>query len=453
MNHGFFDSITRSFPSALGAWRRDLRIQELTGRVRWARRLAVLFVILIVLGTTIGIMVPAGPGWDFANFYDTGRRVIAWQIGDLYDPESWISGQPPQGNMLFMGSPISALFYAPLGLLSPAWALIAFKIQNTLCYFVALGLLYLHLRRHAGRSAAEQWQYLALFTGLSLLYQPFWTIYRVGGQTTPTVLLLFTVALLTYLRGNLWPATVCLCLALLIKPGLVFILVPLLLVSGWRFFRLTAISFLTAGTVSWLLLGREVHAIFIRTMIEKLGGGFPWFYNSSLYVTGENLKLLANPAVNGRAVDWTTLGIKLLVLAIFGLLYRESRREKWREEARRHFCFMTAIAFSLMISQTVWEHYLAMIFPLLAYVVAARRHFSTFARGLIGAVFLLAIGQNLILVNLLRYRFSIASIPELILIGLFKSGPLLLILVFMWCYRHEVFRSYAAPEWNPAPGK
>ena len=39
------------------------------------RRLTAAAVLLIAIGNVVGIVVPAGVGWDFANFYDTGRRV------------------------------------------------------------------------------------------------------------------------------------------------------------------------------------------------------------------------------------------------------------------------------------------------------------------------------------------------------------------------------------------
>src|SRR5436190_10042795 len=125
---------------------------------RLHRRLTVVFSALIVVGTLAGILIPAGPGWDFANFFDTGRRVAARQIGDLYNPDSLIAGERPQGKLGFYGTPVSALLYAPLGFLKPSWAMIAFKIQSTLAYFAALILIYRFNRRFAENSVAGQWR-------------------------------------------------------------------------------------------------------------------------------------------------------------------------------------------------------------------------------------------------------------------------------------------------------
>ena len=77
------------------------------------------FLAILLCGAIIGIVVPAGLGWDFANFYDTGRRVAAGQIQDLYNPKSLINGEQPQGTLAFWGTPISAWLYVPLSWLPP----------------------------------------------------------------------------------------------------------------------------------------------------------------------------------------------------------------------------------------------------------------------------------------------------------------------------------------------
>jgi hypothetical protein len=120
---------------------------------RFYRRLTIALCMVILAGAIVGIIVPAGSGWDFANFFDTGRRMAAGQVLDLYRPDSLIAGEQPQGKLGFYGAPISALLYMPLSLFSPAWALIAFKVQNTIAYFAALGLLYWHNRQFAGNSS------------------------------------------------------------------------------------------------------------------------------------------------------------------------------------------------------------------------------------------------------------------------------------------------------------
>src|SRR2546425_142205 len=90
------------------------RLFPVDDSARIYRTLTAIVLAMLAIGCLVGILVPAGPGWDFANFYDTGARVAAGQIGDLYDPFTEIAGKPPQGTMGFWGTPISAWLYWPL---------------------------------------------------------------------------------------------------------------------------------------------------------------------------------------------------------------------------------------------------------------------------------------------------------------------------------------------------
>lgn len=425
----------------------DWNLTQSAQAVRLYRRLTMIFTALIVVAAVTGSIIPAGLGWDFANFYDTGRRVAVWQINDLYNPGSLINGAAPQGGLAFWGTPISALLYAPLGFLSAETALLFFKLQNTFALFAALWLLYSHNRKFAEPAGPGQWQFTALFAGLALLYQPFWSVYRVGGQTTPTVFLLLTMALIGHVRERLWLSSACVVAAILIKPAFVFALIPLSLVSGWKYLRNTAIILAGTGLASVVILGWQVHLQFLQVMLRGLKNAYPWFYNSSLYVTAENLKLLATPTVGPRVVGIPVLMVKLLMLALFVYLIWQSRKQKLNATARRHFEFLMAVTFCLLVSQTVWEHYLSILFLLLAYVVAAYRHFSRSALWLIAAIFVLSLGQNLILINLLRSVHNFDSIPGLVFIGLFKSSPLLLTAIFLWRHWREFFNSYLGSGW------
>jgi Glycosyltransferase family 87 len=413
------------------------------------RGLTFTLLFLLVTGTVIGIVVPAGPGWDFANFYDTGRRIAAGQISDLYHPESAIAGQQqPEGRLGFYGTPISALLYFPLSFFSPAWAMIVFKIQNTLAYFAALVMLYLHNRKFVEASAADLWQFTAIFVALSLTYQPFWTIYRVGGQTTPTVFLLFVLALVLQVSARSLPAAACMVAAVLIKPAFIFALALLVCVSGWRFLKNTAVIFTVVGLVSVLTLGWAVHQEFFRMMLAGSQESRPWFYNSSMYVTADNLKLFASGTTNSSVLTLSIVAVKALALAVCVFALIQSRSFGLPDGARRHFDFLTSIVFSLLVMQIVWEHYLTALFPLLAYIAASRRHFSHTALALAIAIFLGAAWQNLILVNFLRTHFNFNSVPELLFIGVLKSAPLLLTMIFLWRYYQDVFRSYSSSAWS-----
>ena len=137
-----------------------------------------------------------------------------------------------------------------------------------------------------------------------------------------------------------------------------------------------------------------------------------------------------------------------LTAATLGVLvFVRSRAQVWVPAARRHFDFLMAVSFCLLLSQTVWEHYLAVLFLPLAYLVAVRHHLSRSAVWLIWAIFFLSIWQNLIIVNVLRDSFRWESFVALLAIGLLKSGPLLLFLILLVRHRAEVYATYALPPW------
>lgn len=400
-----------------------------------------------------GIAVPAGPGWDFANFYDTGRRVTAGQINDIYDPRSLIRGEKPQGELAFFGTPISAWLYAPLSWFSPGAALVVFKIQNTLAYVAALLLLYVHNLTFAG-STTERARFVAIFAVISLMYQPFWTIYRVGGQTTPTVFLLLTLSLVCYVSDRMFWAALCLSTAAMIKPAFFPVLGLLVLASGPRFLRWCVGIGGAMAVASMVIMGAPLHEEFLRRMGEGLSARKPWFFNSSLYVVLDNVWPFVVGSAPASDIARTVLTgiIKGLILLGAVHLILEGRRRELPEAAQRHLRFLLAVTVCLAVSDVVWEHYLAALFLPLAYVVASRRYFRRPAIAMIAAIFVLAIGQSLIVVNVLRYSIEWDSWARLLGIGLMKSGPLLLFLTLLWTYRAALLRSYTSAAWRGGGG-
>ena len=115
------------------------------------QKITLIGILVIIAGCLVGIVVPAGLGWDFANFYDAGHKVLVGQINDLYDPYALIGSHEPQGNMKFLGTPLSSYLYVPMALLAPETALVAFKIQNTLALGAALLILFFYTRGLVGR--------------------------------------------------------------------------------------------------------------------------------------------------------------------------------------------------------------------------------------------------------------------------------------------------------------
>ncbi len=415
------------------------------------RFLSIASLSFLLFGSIAGILVPAGSGWDFANFYDTGRRLAAGQVEDLYRPDSAIAGEKPRGSLAFYGTPLSAYLYVPLSFFSPENALIVFKIQNTLAYFAALIFLYLHYRKFAGEDSIEQSQFAALFVFVSLIYQPFWTVYRIGGQSTPTVFLLLTLALLCHTHSRFLLSAFLLVVAVLIKPILVTALLFLLIVSPFPFLAYTLILLAASGLFSILLMGWTIHLEFLRQMLMGLRNVYPWFYNSSLYVPFDNLKALAKPEISSNLRWLITIlqtGLKITAVLTTAVLTLKSRSQMWSTKASLHFRFVMSVVFFLLFSQTVWEHYLSFLFLLLAYMIAFRRYFCRSTHLMLAMIFILCLGQSLIVVTFLREHFLFDSIPELLLIGFFKSAPLFLTLVLLLARFREFYQSYTAKEWS-----
>lgn len=405
----------------------------------------------MVIGSIAGIATPAGPGWDFGNFYDTGRRAAAGQINDIYDPLTLIAGAEPQGKMRFWGPPISAYFYVPMSWFPPAVAMVLFKIENVVAFATTFVVLFLFYARFFPGGEDGRWRFASIFTLLCLIYQPFWTVFRVGGQTTPTVLLLLTLGLLFHTEARFWQSAVCVSLATLIKPAMAPVLVFLLCVSGSVFFWTATAVLGTVGLASLAWLGWPIHMAFLSRVLGDAQATFPWYSNSSLYIVIDNLRTALGPRTESGAYKLLFgglgIGMKIVALGTVIVLTRRSRRLSL-ERARRHFDFLMAITFFLLWSATLWEHYLAVLFPLLAYVVAAYDHFSRRALVLIALIFVLSIGQNLIVTLFLRDHFRFESLWASLGIALYKSGPLLLTTIFLWRHHAELYRSYAHPAWG-----
>lgn len=429
------------------------------------RRAGWIGAVLIGVGCLAGIIAPAGSVWDFANFYDAGHKVLAGQNEDLFDPLAPIEGQPPQGAMQFWGVPLSAYLYAPLALLPPPAALVAFKIAGTLALFGGLWILFRHLGGFAGPGESDAAAFGALFVWAALAFQPFWTIYRIGGQATPFVFLLLTIGLVSHLRGRFAVSSLCFVVAVLIKPFFVTALAVVVLLSGLRFLGWTAAWGVGFGLLSLATTGWEVHLEFVRYMLR--GSGLSngvldliglkqstWMHNSALTVPLENLRLQWDlQSTSPDRPAWLTasvLAVRLLVLTVFVRLMLAARRQCWLPAARRHFVYLVGIMFSLLFSTIVWDHYLSLLFLPLAWVLASRRHIDHGARWLLASVFVVALGQNLIFVLWLEAHFRFDTPLELLAVGLFKAAPLLLSLILMWRYQDDLFRTYSSADWNGA---
>src|SRR5262249_16501128 len=211
-------------------------------------------------------------------------------------------------------------------------------IQNPLAYFAALLLLYVHPRRFAGDSPKAQSRFGALFAFLALIYQPFWTVYRAGGQTTPTIVFLLTVGLLTHTAGKRLWTVLCLVTTVMIKPAFLPILGILMLVSGTRFFRDATLVGSVLALTSVAVLGWPMQREFLTVLARGAINSFPWFYNSSLYVWFDALRVIfpAGPAgAPSPVITAVVTGAKVCVLLLGVFVFVRSRAQVWVPPARR----------------------------------------------------------------------------------------------------------------------
>lgn len=396
------------------------------------RLVAIVCGALILTGCIVGVMVPAGLGWDFANFYDTGRRAAAGQFGDLYSPAAVIQGTLPQGSMEFWGTPISAILYLPLSWFQPKTALVLFKIGGVISCLVGLGLLYRHCRQSIDDAVGDHWAFTAAFTFLALTFQPFWTVFRVGGQTTPIIFLLLIIGLLCHTRDRLGYSALLYVLVVLMKPAFAPALLLLMLVSerhfaGWTILTLIAVGAISLGTMGW-----GIHEVFLRKLLGGMALTKSWLYSSSLFILIQAAREegLAR-VVPGAVLALATLAIKLGVVATIATIFWRARSRPLTASARRHFGFVMSLAFFILISQTLWDHYLAVLFPVLISLVVFWPKLGAELRLLIVAIFVACLGQNQIAVDLLSSWFTFDSPLALTAVVLFKSAPVWLLWILL----------------------
>jgi hypothetical protein len=420
-------------------------------REQFYRRWSAICLVLMAIGCAVGVIVPAGIGWDFANFYDAGRRVAAGQVADLYNPRSPIAGQPPQGSTGFFGAPLSALFYVPLAGFDAGTALVLFKVQNVAAFAVTFVVLFRFCRRFVSGGSLEQSRFAAQFAFFCLIFQPFWTVFRVGGQTTPTVLMLLAIGLVLHTRGRFWGSSATIVLAALIKPALAPALLLLAAISGLAFAWRLGTTLAASGLLSLALVGWPAHAAFLDLMQRSAGRTYAWYFNSSVYILLDSLRQYAGADTPAGLQGSLSIAIWALRGAVavgtLWLVYR-SWREPWPASARRHFNFTLTILFFLLWSPIVWEHYLALLFLPLMYVVAAQTHFSREALGIVAAILFTSIAQNLILINWIREHVAFDSVLALAAAAIVKSAPLLLTVVLVARHWRQWFGSYTAAAWR-----
>jgi len=400
----------------------------------------------LCLQIVFGIANGHGLRWDFANFYDAGHKVWMGEIDNLYEPTALIKGKPPQGEMAFYGTPLSAILYAPLAWFPPSVALALFKLQNTLANLAGIVLLYWQHRRIGEVLPGHRVSFLALFIMGVALYQPFWEIYQIGGQATPTVFLALVLALLWHSTGRDFLAALLFVLAVAIKPAFVLGLVVLTLLSRRRFMTYVAGTGLILGLISIVWAGWPVHEAFLRRILTEVPK--PWLYNSSVTVAFDNLRTLLAP----RPESFSYLAIGAIIrLGISGLLIGlvvRQRSRVTRNSAQRHLNFLIAITSCLLLMPVVWEHYLALLFIPLSYCLAVYRLMPRAAQCLIGIIFLASIAQNVSVIAWLNTIIYFNTPTEVIMAGIIKAAPLSLTALLFIAYGREIFKTCSLSEWG-----
>jgi hypothetical protein len=369
------------------------------------------------------------------------------EFDNLYRSTSPIAGQPPLGVMRFWGAPVAGILYAPLTWLSPEVALRIFKLQNVAAYLVGLLLLvrfYLLPFRVAPPDTCER--DLLAFLCLIVLFQPFWTVFLVGGQTTPTVFLLLVIFVIAYVHDRAAIAALSLTIALMIKPAFVLMLVMFAIGAGWRLIAHTVMWLAAAGLASLAVFGWGPNVAFLEHAARGLEATRLWTYNSSLPALVLNFTLLGggDASTAAGAPEWVVrlaAVARIATAGLFVVLWRRARRAGMTPTATRNYVALMSLAFFLLVSETIWEHYVTVLFIPATYVLARRARFSTGAIVTMIAALVLSAAQNLYVALTIQRLVQIDSIPEIVAVGLYKSGPLLLLLWFLIRYHDEFVAS------------
>lgn len=415
----------------------DVRFQEqtkstnrrlLTSIVLWS--LSLIAVLAIALQIRIGLVREAGLTWDFANFYDAGHKALVGETHNLYDRFASIENRLPQGDMAFYGTPLSAYFYAPLAMLPPSTALSVFKWQCTFANLLGLLVLYWEYRRLGAVSFGSNSAFLCGFVAAAALFQPFWEIYTIGGQSTPTVFLCLVLGLAFHCREQYCLSAAMVVTAVAIKPAFLLALAILALLSRPRFTLWAAVIGALAAFCSLVWMGSGVHEAFLgqlATYIPKT-----WRWNSSVTVAFDNLRVFPE----WKQAISTHAPTVIRCAAVAWILVTLWRQRRWvRESAeRRRVDYLVAIVGNLLLLPIVWEHYLSLLFIAWAYWLAVCCWLPRGAKWMLIGVLAFSVFQNVSVVEWLNERLPMEHWQISLVAGLGKSAPLALTAILLIGY-------------------
>ena len=184
-------------------------------------------------------------------------------------------------------------------------------------------------------------------------------------------------------------------------------------------------------------------------MLGHAGFIAPWYYNSSLFILIEQPKSWFATRGAGPALLATfkvlTFIVKIAILSGCAWLAVKSRPYLTNPRTRNHFRFNLSLLFFLMVSQTLWEHYLTVLFIPLSFLLATQDRFEKRAQAIVWSIIVLSIGQNLIFIHALQSIFTFQSLSAQIAVCVFKSAPIWIMIIFLWRYHQALFKAYETP--------
>lgn len=410
--------------------------------VGWAAILAIGGLVIV------GLITPWGLGLDFSNFYDIGRKARLGEYDTLYDHMALIGGEKPLGNMKYLSPPITSWFFTPLSFMTPHVATFVLKALGAAAVIAGILLF----RRQISPLITERAAFFTLAAVAAALWQPLWTFMRVGGQTTPFCLLLLVLGHGAYLRGRMVSLALILSLVVLIKPVFAPLAILLFVLAG-NSFRMTAL--LTAGlsiVASLAIFGWGPHQAFL----DALGGQGdrllePWMNSSPvswvvpILVDAQSFGTIAAMPKSAAVL---IMAIRLvLALAILAVMVGHLRAGL-PERAGRHVIYMTGLLLVIVLSPVIWAHYLMILFPLIMVLIAVCEDLAPLVRQALWVALALGLAQSFIIMRQIQIRLGFDTSFEMILFGLIKSLPAILI-CGLWIFgRRSIGRALARPEWQ-----
>lgn len=428
-----------------------------TGDVR-ARHRYFHIALLALIAARLVISVASGTGyyWDFVNFYNTGSRMYHGEGVDLYHVAAPIAGRPPMGSSRFeyVGFPLSAYVFAPLGALAPRPALLAFKAACAACFALGLVVLFRHFRLFLG----DGWQPdqdLSWCLLLILLFEPLWSVFVIGGQATPLVFLLLAVFLRSYTSDRLWLAAACLSAAALIKPFVGVMVVVFVMAGDWQLLLRLAGCVAVEAAASLLLFGWQPHLEWFHIVLkESSRWAVPWWGNCSLLAFFGNFWLYGGrPEFGLPPVPPMFAGLQVVakigLMATFLWLVRSARAAHFSPEEKRNYYVFLAVLFPLFLSTVVWTHYLAFLLIPLLFLLVRYRSLPKYVRVLTVLILISTVRANFW--PIMPYMLDAIPVHTVLAkaaVGVYGSGTLILTLILLLAFHRDMLhtqRCFRAP--------